>query len=123
MIQEAYCSFEIAKLLKEKGFDEICYRLYNTQEKELWGTDGIEFQNHYLDEESITAPTHQMALAWLRETKDIYIAILHGHGITPSYWFNWSTGDKSGFYDSDGFYMTYEEATEAAIKYALEVLI
>ena len=62
-----YCDFEIAKLLKEKGFDEVCYRIYDTKEKELFGTDGIEFQNHEADEETITAPTLQMAMKWLRE--------------------------------------------------------
>ena len=28
MIQEAYVSFEISKLLKEKGFDEVCLWYY-----------------------------------------------------------------------------------------------
>ena len=28
MIQEAYCSYEIAKLLKEKGFSEPCFYYY-----------------------------------------------------------------------------------------------
>ena len=28
MITEDYVSFETAKLLKEKGFDELCYQKY-----------------------------------------------------------------------------------------------
>ena len=29
MVKEAYCSFEVAKLLKEKGFDEYCPLWYD----------------------------------------------------------------------------------------------
>ena len=31
MITEDYCSFEVAKLLKEKGFDETCYQKYDDE--------------------------------------------------------------------------------------------
>ncbi len=31
MITEDYVSFETAKLLKEKGFDELCYQKYDSQ--------------------------------------------------------------------------------------------
>lgn len=30
MITEDYVSFETAKLLKEKGFDELCYQKYDS---------------------------------------------------------------------------------------------
>lgn len=132
MIQEAYCSFEIAKLLKEKGFHQtkilgqfttlFVYKINpdSNGEHKLYFQDSERIYNK---DKYIAAPTHQLAMRWLREVKDVHIAILHNYGMTPSYWFNWSTGDKSGFYDSDEFYMTYEEATEAALKYALEVLI
>lgn len=123
MIQEAYCSFEISKLLKEKGFDEICYRLYNTQEKELWGTDGIEFQNHYLDEESITAPTHQMAMAWLREEHNIFIIIEPRSHIAKTSTYMFGMWIKSTYEQHFERFFSYEEAVEAALKYALEVLI
>lgn len=29
MTREDYCSYEVAKLLKEKGFNEECFALYN----------------------------------------------------------------------------------------------
>ena len=32
MIKEAYCSFEVAELLKEKGFNEPCYTCYINKE-------------------------------------------------------------------------------------------
>ena len=51
MITEDYCSFEVAKLLKEKGFD---YK----------GFDYIDFEGEVIRQDR---PTHQMAMKWLRE--------------------------------------------------------
>ena len=121
MVTEDFCSFELAKLLKEKGFDEVCYRLYNTEEKELWGTDGIAFVNHEADEDTIAAPTHQMVLKWCREKgyyiyfppglnrfeDDAYIPhIVRRYGVS-------AIGTHKGYYN----------AVEYAIKYVLENLI
>ena len=107
MIQEAYVSFEIAKLLKEKGFDIPLKTNY------------ISGNTYYL------MPTHQMALAWLRK-KNIYIIIKPF--LEDSHFFGWiiyaenSKGEV--FYEEHIQEMlSYEEATEAAIKYALENLI
>lgn len=33
MIKEAYCSFEVSKLLKEKGFDEVVCAYHNIFDK------------------------------------------------------------------------------------------
>lgn len=131
MAKDAYCSYEVSKLLKEKGFDEICYRIYNTQEKELWGTDGIEFQNHQIDEESIAAPSHQLAMAWLRE-KGIHICPRHRCfcGVNPkdTPYYRWQTaifrlpGNRLVYplpIDMAESYDSYEEAVEAGLKYVL----
>ena len=37
MIKEAYCSFEVAKLLKEKGFDEVCDLYYPKEGGDIEG--------------------------------------------------------------------------------------
>lgn len=111
MITEDYVSFETAKLLKEKGFDEECQKYYGDYK--------------------YPCPTLQMAMKWLREEKHYYIQVMLD---------GWACGDHSGYYvviqktDSDFeimlsdavdevFYQTYEEACEAAIKYCLENLI
>ena len=124
-ITEDYVSFETAKLLKEKAFDEVCYRIYDTKEGELLGTDGIEFQNHEADEETITAPTLQMAMKWLREVHNLYIEICtdKAHNFKdivfrPAIY----NKDLNCLWESDNF-STYEEACEAAIKYCLKHLI
>ena len=67
MIKERYCSFEVAKLLKEKGFVIPCDWIYCSD-----GTFG--HKNSLWDKEMFLAPTHQMACDWLRE-KGFYIEI------------------------------------------------
>jgi len=73
-ITEDYVSFEIAKLLKEKGFDEGCRARYGTAgsfsyEKYEVEASGCEMHN------AILAPTHQMAMKWLRLKHNIYIDV------------------------------------------------
>lgn len=116
MITEDYVSFEIAKLLKEKGFDELCHKAYN-YEGHL--CNGFTYGPH--------APTLQMAMKWLREVHSLYIDIVTSFsqdGIC--YTFSCSNtmdliqGTKGTSYHE---YQTYEQACEAAIKYCLENLI
>ena len=129
-IQEDYVSFETAKFLKEKGFDEVCYRIYDTKEEELLGTDGIEFQNHEADEETITAPTLQMAMKWLREVYKIYIDIetCYTYFIKNKSFrvtgYEFSVHSKyDSCYEDYRTCNSYEQACEEAIKYCLENLI
>ena len=122
MITEDYVSFETAKLLKEKGFDEYCG--YYNKTGEYW--DYKTF-NHKGDE-YISAPTLQMAMKWLRDVhKKVinvdYIDFLE-HGEVWSY----SVLDRNTFHEftekSESFTEhSYEEACEEGIKYCLEKLI
>lgn len=75
MIQERYCSYEVSKLLQEKGFDEPCRSIY---------IDCVDYVDFYYSEEEQTnlqigvfevlRPTHQMTMDWLRK-KGFYIEI------------------------------------------------
>lgn len=124
MITEDYVSFETAKLLKEKGFDENTDKQFNSDK--IVGdyniTDRSRHPERYLD-----APTLQMAMKWLREVHSLYLDIVTSFsqdGIC--YTFSCSNtmdliqGTKGTSYHE---YQTYEEACEAAIKYCLENLI
>ena len=144
MIKEAYVSFEVAKLLKEKRFNEPCYSYYMTT-KTLHTTFHnrvhVEEEPHFnsgdlngmydVDESSIedicSAPTHQMAMAWLRKIHGIFIAINN-----DDLDFNWQCYDLINRDDaldprilSESYagYKTYEEAVEAALKFSLKNLI
>ena len=122
MIQEAYVSFETAKLLKEKGFRQGCEHFYESGV--LDRTKENEFMyNQY--GHLISSPTQQMALAWLREKKNVYMDIAPTHVTNGSIHFVWQTYDSDYAVtgDCDRFFDSYEEAVEAAIKYCLENLI
>ena len=133
MIKEAYVSFEVAKLLKEKGFVESCYGRYSVRSKEfhLDTTKPCNNGSNFL----YCAPTHQMALQWLRE---------HGLHINAPISYDYSVDADGNEVDRWTFYMfeiyssfsgnliyteevneydSYEEAIEAALKYCLKNLI
>ena len=103
MITEDYVSFEIAKLLKEKGFNEKVISFYPLGD--------------------IQRPTLQMAMKWLREVYNIDIFPWKiGKGIYSCAIFNSNTGQDLSL-DKDFPSEKYEEAAEAAVKYCLENLI
>ena len=123
MIKEAYCSFEVAKLLKEKGFYEDCYGRYSIRSKEFHFDITKPYNNG--SNFMYSAPTHQMAMAWLREEKRIAIIIefdLTKRGFCPyvhqlDYNMDWVVKWRINTP------MKYEEAVETALKYTLENLI
>lgn len=152
-ITEDYVSFETAKLLKEKGFRLWCYKCYGTvayhkgepisfdEECDLLKDglgDEIEYveggylydfgcDNRKEDAKVWAAPTLQMAMKWLREVHNIFIAInMIPDTIQKHYFFKPYVGRKIYNFPLDysvEFYTTYEEACEAGIKYCLENLI
>jgi hypothetical protein len=125
MITEDYCSFEVAKLLKKKGFDELCIFKYNSEGVRMKAGVAIdEWQNSELDDDECSCVSHQMAMKWLREIYDIFIVIRRGLTGTGWVYSHEIYKDSQCWYARYGAsYDTYEEAIEAAIKYCLENLI
>ena len=129
MITEDYVSFEIAKLLKEKGFDEPCHALYHDgEDKIFFGLDVDSYYNSILNVDCYTCPTLQMAMKWLREVHNLFIEIMVGDD-DGKIWYDFDViniGKKdipTVPIDNIVELETYEEASETAIKYCLEVLI
>ena len=128
MITEDFISYETAKLLKGKGFNECCYGYY--YEPKHLSHNTFDITNSELEEDSCSAPTLQMAMKWLREVHRIHISITPLSFEDGIFWMYktiklWSDNNCSELHRSDskvGF-NTYEEACEAAIKYCLENLI
>jgi hypothetical protein len=120
MIKEAYVSFETAKLLKEKGFDEPCYMSYWLRTKDNIELAHLEQHcNNYSD--CMCAPTLQMGCAWLREIHNIDIEIRR----SPNTMMYKCLVYKDTLVKciTDAIMETYEDAVEAALKYTLEDLI
>lgn len=128
MITEDYVSFETAKLLKEKGFDEECGCFYNNID---YGTPGLEvdgqlyYKNSTLCDEEYAAPTLQMVMKWLREMYKLYCDIKTGDGDFVIDIISLKDGEFGCEVaePESCVYSTYEEACEAAIKYCFENLI
>lgn len=95
-IDEDYCSLEVAKLLKEHGFNDVFPK-----------GDCVQH-----------AVTHQMALKWLREQGIFIIVDVHEHSFFPTVFTRtkraWALDND--YLDSAS---TYEEAVEIGLKYVL----
>lgn len=120
MITEDYVSVETAKLLKEKGFDEVCFKY--ALNGEIYNNG--DFVISHKDDVEVGIPTLQMATKWLREVHYLTIDVFHFR--------DWKVNIKTipdDYFTADYSYpelkpaKTYEEAAEAAIKYCLENLI
>lgn len=72
---EDFVTFEIAKKLKKKGFNEGCYKYYEDKELKWSNSPWLETQfNNYLPHIT-AAPTISQVLKWLRKEKNLHIAI------------------------------------------------
>jgi hypothetical protein len=120
MITEDYVSFEIAKLLKKKGFTEYTLGYYLDDKDKLyfdrfsddWNSKHVGY---------ICAPTLWVAMKWLREVHNIAIDTEWEH-----LWYAYvkpmtSKPSENDYYQCES--SKYEEACESAIKYCLENLI
>ena len=123
MNHECYVSIEVAKLLKEAGFDWEIKTFYFMDQ--LGETMLGDAKNHNFSNQFISAPTLEVAQRWLMEEKNLILLI----DITPSYCNGKPMGYKFVIHVSCGNHIlgewkdTYEEAQEAGIKKALEIII
>lgn len=122
MMAEDYCSYELSKLLKEKGFDGMCDQYFFVDYKDEISVH-TGHGNWNAEKGCISIPTTGLAMKWLREVHNIIIVI-------EPYYYN-CMEEKTSSYDfsiwyGDNYehplttnYSTYEEAVEAAILYVL----
>lgn len=116
-ITEDYVSFEVAKLLKEKGFEGICDYAYSNK------GNYFEVDRSNFDEVYCLRPTLQMAMKWLRKVHSLHIQINYMYGAYQEYDYvviNTFSGIRCHKPIS---FSSYEEAVEVGIKYVLENLI
>lgn len=109
MIHEEICTYEVAKLAKEKGFD-------------------VPTAKNYRHENGATcnAPTQSLLQRWLREEKGYYVYPFFDN---ESKRWTWVCRERTGdmwipLVDfEERHFDTYELALEDALKYALENLV
>ena len=120
MVKERYCSFEIAKLLEEKGFDIRCKMSYSKLDKELEETAISDWgkANQY------NAPTQQMACDWLEENHiviSLIAASFNVDGECSGWTYEIWAGDN--LETSTTLFLSKENVINEALKYCLENLI
>ncbi len=129
MITEDYVSFEVAKLLKEKGFDWECFFCWDNVTETNRISSLMICSNKELVEHYYAMPTLQMAMKWLRKVHNIAISVYVFNRDLPvekdniTYTIDIATADMSSKEGHLRLVGPYEQAAEAAIKYCLENLI
>ena len=124
-------SFEVAKILKEKGFNIPSGKMYQTPVGNLINPE-------YSYKSDIQAPTLALVQKWLRGVHDIYVTIGYEGEDSDSYCFaytiqheNTSSKEKKLYkrmitdysrQANSGYWDTYEQALEQGIIEALKLL-
>jgi hypothetical protein len=147
MITEDYVSFEIAKLLKNKGFDNDCRMVWIKENNEQQNErrmlphafmEGEEFVNakdvetvleqepeNYL--EAYLCPTSQMAMKWLRENYSIDLTLVPSPNKDDTYSLIYAVvilNKKHEPMFSGGYeFEDYNQCVNDGIKYCLENLL
>ena len=132
---EAYVSFEIARLLKEKGFigsGTIGCRngIYVDDDNYPKGKriDYDDLDNNELDINEYYRVTQQMAMAWLREEHNIFIEVrVYQYTFEGKYCYEFDIfhcGSRIIIREEvNRKFYSYEQLIEAALKYCLTDLI
>lgn len=132
---ECYVSLEVAKLLEKVGFDWGCRAAWDlTFPNEPYlnhvAVYPADFNNDVDD--ILYAPTLDVAQRWLREVRHRSVEVksfVNGTVENRGKWWIWYKYDFNPPIDwvllmsSDCRYSTYEEAQEAGIKKALEMIL
>ena len=122
-MNEEYCSFEVAKLLKEKGYENEYTYAYYTSEGELKFLQCFGDASEYFAEENscIDAPTHSQARAFLRTKYNVHIEIRYNRfGDIYRYVIIHSPENLDDISSHPAYYNSYEEAEESALKEVLK---
>ena len=119
-------SFEIAKLLKEKGFDERLNYYYDSFGD--IGSSKVKVNWNESEELLCSAPTIAEVVMWLYEKHGIWIRVTpkpYSHFLTHWRWEHMSTdySTRNCGWERTEDYLLPTEAYEAAIIYILKNLI
>lgn len=137
MNKEDYVSLEVAKLLKEKGYNEPCEKEVNIY-LGTWAYcdyDHVGARNSNLPTNKASYPTLYEAAKWLRNNHQLHIDVgmcgdysTDADGNKVDEWEFWTfdmyytTNFTNHIYDCKGEYDTYEEALNEGIFEALKLI-
>lgn len=123
MIHEEICTYEVAKLAKEKGFNEYVDAFY-AEDCDTPHLQGPEKWNNY--DGKYAAPTQSLLQRWLREEKNIVVEADWFEVGKKYFWVAKDMNNHDVFKPKTTkcmtFYDTWEQALECGLKYALKEL-
>lgn len=142
-MKHLFVPFELAKLLKEKGFNEPCFRLYTEKYKELitapFNATNTSIENS-LPTKPLTAPLYCQVIDWFRDKHLLHITAefsqlkdvnddenieLYGFRINEQWqegkdWFDYKYGFKH--IENQHSFKSYYEALTKAIEEAIKLI-
>lgn len=125
VMNEDFVTYELAVKLKEKGFNEGCYKYYENKELKWSNSPWLETQyNNYMPH-IVAAPTISQVLKWLREEKG-WVIVVRLYITNGWYWFVQDEKGKlksSHLASCNDCFPTYEHAAIAGVEYCLDNLI
>ena len=125
-MNEEFVPFELAKKLKENGYNKPFYFYHRTDDQHIHHVNTVSplIYSDKIDDEVIIAPTISQVLKWLREEKNLCVEVLIS---VRGGWYNiiYEIAPRRGF---DLKHMlieekSYEDAAIAGIEYVLDNLI
>lgn len=122
---EDFVSFELAKKLKEKGFNDECHAYYEPLKHCLNFSRVFKTNSLAENYNCIAAPTISQVLKWLREEKRIDAGAVWDNrdGKWVGYINEMDMPNLVGEYVLPNTHDTYEAATIASIEYVLDNFI
>ena len=121
---ECYVSLELAKQLKKAGFDWECKMIHfcYVEDDYMWNLEDNDKKARSILklDYCLLAPTLDVAQRWLREVKNYEVFVVVKFLTDKEYIARVET-NISGY--STDIYRFYEEAQEAGIKKALEMIL
>jgi hypothetical protein len=120
MIQEAYVSLELAKMMAKAGFSDRCRCYYLGDEPSRWTHAYQEVIPK--DVPVYECPTQQVAMRWLREEHKINIEV---RMLFDSWDFcvQRIPNHEGAIYQAEDIWKSYEAACNAALYYCVDNLI
>lgn len=134
MKREDYVSLKVAKMLREKGFNEYCGAYYHLNWDDMTEDECFEVAQNYDFRNKdngyrVAAPTLYEVQKWLRKKHNIYINSIPSEsiwGIKNKFTFMIDKLNSNGEWEwgweqeHDNFYTTYEESFNEGILIALK---
>lgn len=124
-MREDYVSYELAVKLKECGFAGVALGCYVDCPKSPVLFDGMERQSWNLEKDQVLAPTLWCAWKWLRKEKNIDVEVnynIKNHEIVSYEWALYWVSPFDFIDSAEDSYTSYEEALEAGMMRAVEML-